>query len=63
MRTLYWFRNDLRIDDQPGLREAAGGSELLCVYLWPRQRPWCNTQGLGSQRARFISETLLELNR
>ncbi|MEM1145194.1 MAG: DASH family cryptochrome [Pseudomonadota bacterium] len=62
MRFLYWFRDDLRLDDQPGLIEAAQCDELLLVYLWPRQRPWCNNQGMGSQRERFLTESLIQLN-
>ncbi|MEO0435499.1 MAG: DASH family cryptochrome [Pseudomonadota bacterium] len=62
MRNLYWFRNDLRLHDHPGVLEAAQCDELLLVYLWPRQRPWCNTQGLGEQRTRFVTESLQALN-
>jgi deoxyribodipyrimidine photo-lyase len=61
MRALYWFRNELRLHDNPGLVAAAAADELLLVYLWPRQRPWCNTQGIGAQRERFIAESLAEL--
>lgn len=61
MRRLYWFRRDLRLHDNPGLLEAARAEELLLVYLWPRQRPWCNSQGLGPQRERFLGESLQAL--
>jgi deoxyribodipyrimidine photo-lyase len=61
MRTLYWFRNDLRLSDHPGLVEAARADALLPVYLWPRSRPWCNQHGLGGQRERFLRESLLSL--
>jgi deoxyribodipyrimidine photo-lyase len=62
MRALYWFRTDLRLDDSPGLDVAAQADELLCVYLWPKHRPWCNLQGMGAQRARFLTESLQALN-
>ncbi|MEO1079321.1 MAG: DASH family cryptochrome [Pseudomonadota bacterium] len=61
MRALYWFRTDLRLHDSPGLEAAVAADELLLVYLWPRQRPWCNTHGMGAQRERFISESLAAL--
>ena len=61
MRALYWFRNDLRVEDHPGLREAAEADELLLLFLWPRSRPWCNTSGLGAQRERFLRESLQSL--
>ena len=63
MRALYWFRNDLRLQDHPGLAAAAQADELLLVFLRPKPRPWCNLQGLGAQRARFLTETIAELNR
>lgn len=63
MRALYWFRNDLRLYDHPGLAAAAKeADELLLLYLWPRHRPWCNTHGIGLQRERFISESLQALS-
>lgn len=55
---LYWFRNDLRLDDNPALRAHAGGDTLLCVFCWPRARPWCNVSGIGAQRRRFLLESL-----
>ncbi len=61
MRRLYWFRRDLRLHDNPGLLEAARADELLLVYVWPKHRPWCNSQGLGAQRERFLGESLQAL--
>jgi deoxyribodipyrimidine photo-lyase len=58
---LFWFRNDLRLDDNPALAAHAGGDRLLCLYCWPRSRPWCNVSGLGAQRTRFLLETLARL--
>jgi deoxyribodipyrimidine photo-lyase len=31
--SLVWFRNDLRLDDNPALHAAAGGGEILPVYI------------------------------
>lgn len=61
MNELYWFRNDLRLDDNPALNAHAGSSSLLCVFFWPRSRPWCNVNGMGAQRRRFLWETLAAL--
>jgi deoxyribodipyrimidine photo-lyase len=58
---LFWFRNDLRLDDNPALQAHARGDTLLCVFCWPRSRPWCNVSGLGAQRSRFLLETLARL--
>ncbi|TGD72232.1 DASH family cryptochrome [Mangrovimicrobium sediminis] len=61
MTELYWFRNDLRVEDNLGLSAHACASRLLCVYFWPRQVPWCNLTGLGGQRERFLTESLVAL--
>ena len=62
MRTIYWFRNDLRLHDNPGLLEQQDADALLLVYIWPKHRPWCNTVGMGVQRSRFLRESLMELD-
>ena len=61
MRHLYWFRNNLRLQDHPGLIAQAEAKQLLLVYLWPRHRPWCNLNGMGAQRERFLLESLQAL--
>ena len=62
MAELYLFRTDLRLQDNPGLQQHARADALLCVYCWPRQRPWCNLNGLGAQRERFLLESLRSLH-
>jgi deoxyribodipyrimidine photo-lyase len=62
---LYWFRTDLRLHDQPGLRRAlAGASHLLPVYCHdPRERaptPWGFAR-TGPHRHRFLAATLEDL--
>jgi len=32
-KALFWFRQDLRLQDNPGLIEARKHSELLCIYI------------------------------
>ena len=61
MRHLHWFQNDLRLVDNPVLLYACGATSLLCIYLLPRPRPWCNLSGIGPQRDRFIRESLQAL--
>ena len=61
MRHLHWFQNDLRIKDNPALASHAAADSLLCVFLLPKPRPWCNQAGLGPQRDRFMRESLQEL--
>ncbi len=62
MRSIYWFRNDLRLHDNPGLLAQRDADELLLVYVWPKYRPWCNITGIGAQRERFLIESLLALD-
>ena len=61
MRQLHWFQTDLRLADNPALASATGATNLLCVYLMPKPRPWCNLTGIGPQRDRFLRESLQEL--
>jgi len=61
MRLLHWFQTDLRLDDNPALTRAADAASLLCVYLLPKPRPWCNLTGIGAQRDRFLRESLRDL--
>ena len=61
MRHLHWFRNDLRLNDNPALASHAAADSLLCLYLMPNPRPWCNLNGIGKQRDRFLRESLIEL--
>jgi deoxyribodipyrimidine photo-lyase len=63
MPELYLFRNDLRLDDNPGLLAHARADSLLCVYCWPATPPWCNLNGLGEQRERFLLESLQALHK
>jgi deoxyribodipyrimidine photolyase len=31
--SIFWFRQDLRLSDNPGLREASGLGQLLPIYI------------------------------
>ena len=61
MRHLHWFRNDLRLNDNPALASHAAADSLLCLFLMPKPKPWCNLTGIGAQRERFLHESLIEL--
>ncbi len=61
MRHLHWFQTDLRLADNPALLSSCGAESLLCVYLLPKARPWCNLTGIGPQRDRFLRESLQTL--
>ena len=62
MRSLYWFHNDLRLADNPGLlAQAASCDELILLYCRHEPRPWCNLSGMGQQRRRFLLESLQAL--
>lgn len=64
---LYWFGNDLRLADQPGLvRAAREVDELICVYLvnpdWFRPSRYSATRPLGQRREQFLLESLRALD-
>ena len=64
MKTVVWFRNDLRVRDHAPLYEAAKIGEVLCVYcLDPRQIASSTAFGFektGAFRFRFLWETIGE---
>ncbi|MBG80438.1 MAG: deoxyribodipyrimidine photolyase [Phycisphaerae bacterium] len=62
MRTLIWFRNDLRIEDNPAVHAAARrGTEgtLGVFFITPAQ--W-NRHGWGSPKVSFMLDCLKSLN-
>jgi deoxyribodipyrimidine photo-lyase len=68
--TLYWFRNDLRLQDQPALLQAAAhatanGQALLLVYLHEAEQDATTAWGfrrMGPHRRRFLADTLQDLH-
>jgi len=66
VRTLYWFDQDLRLDDNPALDyAAAGASKLLCVYCHDPSREAVDpfgTRRQGPIRKRFIAQCLAQLS-
>ena len=65
-RGLYWFRYDLRLDDNPGFMALSQHcDELLCVYIFDEQdfhNTRFQTQSLGSFRYSFIYDSLVDLD-
>lgn len=62
---LYWFTNDLRIEDNPSLWQASNQvAHLVCAYIinpsWFRGNRY-NLKTLGEQRWSFLYESLLDL--
>ncbi|TVQ96224.1 MAG: DASH family cryptochrome [Spirochaetaceae bacterium] len=65
-RHLIWFRNDLRTHDHPALAAVSGAESLLCVAILPPRLLGTTEHGFrrtGPFRARFLIETLQELDR
>jgi deoxyribodipyrimidine photo-lyase len=68
--TLYWFRNDLRLHDQPALLKAAAhatanGQALLLVYVHTPEQDTPAAWGfrrMGTHRRRFLADTLQDLH-
>ncbi|MGB1635486.1 MAG: DASH family cryptochrome [Flavobacteriales bacterium] len=63
-RTLHWFRNDLRLDDNPALSEALRSEETVPVVVlddrfWVEDR-WGHVK-TGPFRTRFLLESIVDL--
>ena len=66
MRAIYWFRNDLRLNDNLSLNLALKKSdEILFVYIHDianeKNSPW-GFKKMGEHRKLFLSQGLKELN-
>jgi cryptochrome len=63
--SVYWFRNALRLHDNPSLLAAAEESKhVLFLYAIDPEAPFCQTDRLkaGTIRANFILESLREMD-
>ena len=63
-RSLHWFRNDLRLDDNPALEEALRSDEVVPVVVlddrfWSTDR-WGHVK-TGPFRTRFVLESIADL--
>ncbi len=58
--TIHWFRNDLRIDDNPALTSAAKAGSILPVYIYDTSAPeWAQ---LGGASKWWLHHSLQALN-
>lgn len=65
MRTLLWFKQDLRLDDHPALQAGLSAQQLLPTYVLDPALFESNEFGmarLGVHRARFLLESLAALD-
>ena len=66
-KTIYWFRKNLRIQDNPSLQKAIKNSEeIVCVYFVDYSI--YNPQGIelgeiGSFRKKFLDECVINLEK
>jgi deoxyribodipyrimidine photo-lyase len=65
LTTLYWFTQDLRLDDNPALTRAAQSDALLCVFCINRR--WFNPHryhisSMGTHRWHFLQQSLASLS-
>ncbi len=67
MRTtgLFWFQNDLRLHDHPGLSQMQQCDQLLCVFCvdpaWFRPNGF-NGKAMGEKRWHFLQQVLADLS-
>ena len=64
--TILWFKNDLRLDDNPALAAACqDADQLICVYCvdqrFTAKSDYGDCQRVGPHRAGFVAEALLDL--
>jgi len=63
--TIHWFRNDLRLHDNPALaRSAAESRELSCIYIHDPAQDAAVCHGflrMGRHRRRFLADGLADL--
>ena len=65
MRALYWFRADLRLEDNPALVElCAAADEAVFAFVVPESNRWSRSLArLGDHRARFMADSVMALDK
>ena len=62
MKSLVWLRNDLRMDDNPSLKQACIESEEVhCIYIYSPEQITAHNE--ASCKVEFIIENLINLNK
>lgn len=59
--SIFWFRKDLRLSDNPGLTQAAASGRLLPIYIFDDVNPQRNIMGEASKW--WAHHSLLSLNK
>ena len=64
MRALYWFREDLRLEDNPALTAlCADADEAVFAFVQPDTAAWSRSpERMGEHRSRFMMESVMALD-
>src|SRR4051812_34642467 len=63
MRILFWFRKDLRLEDNTGLHEAARDAEGDVVPFYASEPAILGREDIAATRVRFVLDSLASLGR
>jgi len=61
MRILFWFRKDLRLDDNTGLHQAALDARGEVVPFYASEPALLSRPDMAATRVRFVLDSLAEL--
>lgn len=61
MRSLVWFRNDLRVSDNPSLVAACEAGDVVAVYIWVDE--YRESFPIAWRKVDLIRRQLLELKK
>ena len=64
MRALFWFREDLRLEDNPALTAlCADADEAVFAFVQPDTAAWSRSpERMGEHRSRFMAESVMALD-
>jgi len=60
-KTIFWFRQDLRIFDNPGLYKAAANGEVMAIYILDDEN--LNDSKIGGASRWWLHHSLSALNK